>query len=208
MKQQVNLSNFEQLAWGKMEGLLPAVVQEKTSRKIMMLAYMSKLSLERTLTAGVACFYSRSRQELWTKGETSGNTLTVINITTDCDLDSLLLTVEANGPVCHRLTESCFDHRFAAWDELWVTIEERAKLSTNENVSYTRRLLSAGIHKIAQKVGEEAVETILAAKDDDDPAFLGEAADLIYHFLVLLKAKGLDPSDVGKVLMQRQKIST
>lgn len=203
MKQQISLSDVDRLAWTKGDGLLPAIVQEAETGQVLMLAYMNRASLEQTLTSGLACFFSRSRQSLWVKGETSGHRLHVLGVATDCDLDTILLTVSTNGPVCHRLTKTCFDQQFCAWDELWHTIESRAGQSSTEKQSYTQQLLSAGIHKIAQKVGEEAVETALAAKDEDTPAFLGEVADLVYHLLVLLKAKGADPAAVGAVLAQR-----
>lgn len=204
--QTVTSGELDSLAWEKGAGLLPAVVQDAATREVLMVAYMSKASLERTLAQGLVCFFSRSRQALWTKGETSGHTLAVCSVATDCDRDSLLVLAEPRGPVCHRETQSCFDADFAAWGALWRTIEARASGGEAAS-SYTRRLLDAGIHKIAQKVGEEAVETALAAKDEDREAFLGEAADLVYHLLVLLKAKGVGPGELGAVLEGRARRS-
>jgi phosphoribosyl-ATP pyrophosphohydrolase/phosphoribosyl-AMP cyclohydrolase len=202
--QTVTAGELDSLAWEKGGGLLPAVVQDAATREVLMVAYVSRASLERTFEQGLACFFSRTRQALWTKGETSGHTLAVRSVATDCDRDSLLVLAEPRGPVCHRDTQSCFDADFGAWGALWRTIEARAAGGEGAS-SYTRRLLDAGVHKVAQKVGEEAVETALAAKDEDRAAFLGEAADLVYHLLVLLKAKGVGPGEVGGVLEERAK---
>lgn len=205
MNQQVVLrQDVDSLAWEKLGGLLPAVIQDSQTQQVLMVAAMSRASLEQTLDHGLACFFSRSRQKLWVKGETSGNGLRVVRVLTDCDRDSLLVLVNPQGPTCHRQTTTCFDTSFSAWDSLWRTIEARASQPRHKD-SYTQKLLAAGVHSIAQKVGEEAVETALAAKDDNQSAFLNEAADLAYHLLVLLKAKGVSPVDVGAVLVDRHR---
>ena len=202
-QQTVMLADIDSLAWNKLGGLLPTVVQDHRSLQVLMLAYMSRASLEQSLETVLACFFSRSRDQLWTKGETSGHTLAVVRVVTDCDRDSLVLSVDPNGPTCHRHTKTCFDSSFGAWDSLWRIVEARAAEPLTPS-SYTHKLLAAGVHKIAQKVGEEAVETALAAKDSDQGAFVGEVADLVFHLLVLLKAKGVSPTDVGEVLAARQ----
>jgi phosphoribosyl-ATP pyrophosphohydrolase/phosphoribosyl-AMP cyclohydrolase len=192
------------------DGLVPAIVQDAGSREVLMLGFMNEAALEKTRGSGLVTFFSRSRQQLWTKGETSGNFLRVDEIRTDCDSDTLLITATPSGPVCHTGARTCFDgdgdsprsNRNALF-ELENVIRDRQSNPTEQ--SYTSRLFAKGINKIAQKVGEEAVELIIEAKDDDDQLFKSEAADLLYHFLVLLRAKEVDLDDVLTVLGDRKK---
>jgi len=196
--------DIDSLAWDKQDGLLPAIVQDATSLRVLMLGYMSRESLAHTLASGRVTFFSRSKQRLWTKGETSGNTLELVSLEADCDRDSLLVLARPQGPVCHNGTASCFpnapDDSVAALDA--VVAQRKAAPA---DASYTRKLFDAGIARIAQKVGEEGVETALAAVTADDQALRGEAADLVYHLLVLLQARGLDWSDVRAELARRAK---
>lgn len=196
------------LAWGKGDGLLPAVVQHARTGKVLMLAYMNQEALRQTLTTRRAVFYSRSRQRLWTKGETSGNYLSVVDVSADCDSDAILLVADPLGPTCHKGTESCFAdaartdfEQTAFLPLLEATIAHRS--AERPQGSYTARLLSEGPARIAQKVGEEGVETALAAVTRDDAGLLGEAADLVYHLLVLLKARNLRLQDLVEELRSR-----
>jgi len=190
------------LAWEKQGGLLPAIVQDADSLRVLMLGYMSRESLAATLASGKVTFFSRSKRRLWAKGETSGNTLQLVSLEADCDRDSLLVLAKPHGPTCHNGTASCFPQ--AVGDvvaELDAVIAQR-KVDTSES-SYTRKLFDAGIARIAQKVGEEGVETALAAVTADHDALRGEAADLTYHLLVLLQARGLDWNAVRAELARR-----
>jgi phosphoribosyl-ATP pyrophosphohydrolase/phosphoribosyl-AMP cyclohydrolase len=190
------------LDWDKGRGLLPAIVQDARTQRVLMLGYMSRESLAATLDTGLVTFFSRSRQRLWTKGETSGHHLQLVGIETDCDSDALLVTVEPHGPTCHLGRDSCFAGAAgSALGDLDRVIASRA--ATMPEGRYTTRLLRGGIRRIAQKVGEEGVETALAAVAEDDAALLGEAADLAYHLLVLLRARGLGFADVEQVLRER-----
>lgn len=195
---------IDALAWDKQDGLLPAVVQDAATLRVLMLGYMDRAALEATLASGFVTFFSRSRQRLWRKGETSGNTLACVSVTADCDGDSLLVIAHPAGPTCHRGTTSCFDgapeDALAALDGLVA----RRGLERPEG-SYTTRLFDAGVRAIAQKVGEEGVETALAAVAQDDAALAGEAADLLYHLLVLLRARGLSLADARSVLAARMR---
>ncbi|MGH7493767.1 MAG: bifunctional phosphoribosyl-AMP cyclohydrolase/phosphoribosyl-ATP diphosphatase HisIE [bacterium] len=193
-------------------GLIPAILQDVFTGRVLMLAYMNRESLERTLTTGHCWFYSRSRQALWEKGATSGNYQYVHEIHRDCDQDSLLIRVHGAGPACHTGAQSCFagepiDTRptstvfFGSVDELAAVIH-RCNLERPEG-SYTKRLFDAGIKKIAQKVGEEGLEVALAAVGEENARLAAESADLMYHLLVLLEARGLALEEVGKVLQQR-----
>ncbi len=182
--------DIDALAWTKQGGLLPAIVQDAATLRVLMLGYMSRDSLAATLASGWVTFYSRSRQALWTKGGTSGNRLALVSLQADCDNDSLLVQARPAGPTCHQGTPSCFAR--APSDplaELDGVLE--ARRGAPADASYTRRLFDAGIARIAQKVGEEGVETALAAVTADDAGLRGEAADLAYHLLVLLRARGL-----------------
>ena len=196
--------NIESLAWDKQNGLLPVIVQDANSLRVLMLGYVSRESLAATLASGKVTFFSRSKQRLWTKGETSGNTLELVSVEADCDRDSLLLLARPQGPTCHTGTASCFPSAPAdAIAALDAVVAQRT--TATADASYTRKLFDAGITRIAQKVGEEGVETALAAVTADDAALCGEAADLAYHLLVLLQARGLDWSAVRAELAHRAK---
>ncbi len=194
----------ETLAWDKQGGLVPAVVQDADTQRVLMLGYMDRDALETTLASGRVTFFSRSRQRLWTKGETSGHVLELVRLEADCDRDTLLVQARPRGPTCHLGTSSCFMQApAAALAELENLIETRER--ERPPGSYTTTLFEAGIARIAQKVGEEGVETALAAVTADDAALTGEAADLVYHLLVLLRARGLGFADVAKVLASRSR---
>lgn len=192
-------------------GLIPAIVQDADTRVVLMMGYMSRESIAETERTGRACFFSRSRRRLWTKGETSGHFLAVSGMSADCDRDCLLVKVRPAGPVCHTGSDTCWGERNAppaggAADFLLYLqgyLRERREASPEE--SYTARLLARGINKVAQKVGEEAVELVIEAKDENDDLFLNEAADLMYHYLVLLIAKGHGLEEVAEVLRGRHR---
>jgi phosphoribosyl-ATP pyrophosphohydrolase/phosphoribosyl-AMP cyclohydrolase len=195
------------LAWGSMDGLLPAIVQDAFDGRVLMLAWMSPESLARSLDSGLVTFWSRSRQQLWTKGDTSGNRLRLVAVHADCDRDCLLVQAQPEGPACHRGTDSCFDSDTVVTPALAFLaglerLVERRDAERPED-SYTTRLLEAGIKHIAQKVGEEGVETALAAVAGEPDELAAEAADLLYHLLVLLRAGGLRLSDVVELLQSR-----
>lgn len=187
------------------DGLVPAIIQDDLSQKVLMLGYMDAEALEKTKREGRVTFFSRSKQRLWTKGETSGNFLEVKSITADCDSDTLLIRVLPKGPVCHTGTDTCFGNSDAQGflRKLEATIADR-HANPSEN-SYTASLFAKGINKVAQKVGEEAVELVIEAKDDNRDLFLGEAADLMFHYLVLLRAKGVTLEEVEELLQERHK---
>jgi phosphoribosyl-ATP pyrophosphohydrolase/phosphoribosyl-AMP cyclohydrolase len=194
------------LAWDKMDGMLPAAAQDRRTGRLLMLGYMDREALAATLRDGFATFFSRSRQRLWQKGETSGNRLGVSAVYEDCDGDALLVLCDAVGPTCHLGTTSCFGAPTLAgpaWlAELSAIVAERAVSS--EGKSYTRQLLAEGIPKIAQKIGEEGVELALAAVSRDGEGCAEEAADLLYHLAVLMEAKSFGWNEVIAVLRQRQ----
>jgi phosphoribosyl-ATP pyrophosphohydrolase/phosphoribosyl-AMP cyclohydrolase len=195
---------MDTLAWDKQNGLLPAIVQDAATHRVLMLGYMDRAALEATLTIGKVTFYSRSRARLWMKGETSGHTLELVSVEADCDSDTLLVQATPNGPTCHRGTTSCFTDApgdFLA--ELDALIAKRH--AERPQGSYTTKLFDEGIRRIAQKIGEEGVETALAAVVQDDAALLGEAADLLYHLTVLLRARGLGLNDAVDVLRDRHR---
>lgn len=193
------------LDFKKSNGLLPCIVQDSLTHVVLMLGYMNDEALQKTLTEKKLTFYSRSKQRLWTKGETSGNFLHLVDVFQDCDNDTLLFKVKPVGPVCHTGTDSCFNQKNETQGlEFLETIIQQRKLNPKEG-SYTNQLLNSGINKVAQKVGEEAVELVIEAKDNNRDLFLGEAADLMYHYLVLLAAKGHSLSNVVSVLKQRHK---
>ena len=188
----------------KSEGLIPAIIQDADTRKVLMLGYMNEAALQKTLEEGSVTFYSRSKDRLWTKGESSGNFLEVKDISIDCDNDTLLIKVNPTGPVCHTGTDTCFteiNEGSAFLHQLESVIVDR-KNNPNDS-SYTASLFKKGINKIAQKVGEEAVELVIEAKDENKELFLGEAADLLYHYLVLLAAKDIKVDEVLKLLEKR-----
>ena len=187
--------------------LIPAIIQDADTRVVLMLGYMNAEALERTRSQNRVTFYSRSKQRLWTKGEESGNFLEVKEIKLDCDLDTLLIRVKPMGPVCHKGTDTCFGEKNEAGDflsQLELVIKGRKNSPTNS--SYTSSLFAKGINKIAQKVGEEATELVIEAKDNNDELFRNEAADLLFHYLVLLAAKGSGLKEVIEVLKKRQKV--
>ena len=195
--------DIDTLAWDKQGGLLPAIVQDASSLRVLMLGYVSRESLALTLASGRVTFFSRSRQALWTKGETSGNTLQLVSVEADCDRDSVLVLALPQGPTCHNGTASCFAQAPAdAVAALDAVVAQRQV--ADSDASYTRRLFDAGIARIAQKVGEEGVETALAGFVQDDEALLGEAADLLFHLIVLLRARGLSLDDAKRVLEARR----
>ncbi len=192
----------------KMEGLIPVVVQDSITGKVLMLGYMNEAALAQTEASGRVTFFSRSKNRLWTKGETSGNFLELISMQEDCDGDAILVKAKPLGPVCHTGADTCFDEanhssQTAFIDQLRGIIKERKE--NPSSASYTSSLFAKGINKLAQKVGEEAVELVIEAKDDNKELFLGEAADLLFHYLVLLEAKGYELDEVVEVLKQRHK---
>lgn len=188
------------------DGLIPAIVQDATTHKVLMLGYMSAESLERTREEGKVVFYSRSKKRLWMKGEESGHFLIVESIREDCDADTLLIMARPTGPVCHTGADTCFNENNVN-DNFLIALENiiiDRKLNPREK-SYTTELFTRGINRIAQKVGEEAVELVIEAKDQNEELFLNEAADLLYHYLVMLVAKGYVLEDVMDVLKMRHK---
>lgn len=201
----MNLSS-DAIDWEKSNGLVPAIVQHRTTGRVLMLGYMNAAALAAMQSSGLVTFYSRSRKCLWTKGETSGNKLEMSAIELDCDGDTLLVTATPVGPTCHREKNSCFDQDlelpgFGFIGQLESIIEDR--MANPEDKSYTAQLVNAGIHRIAQKIGEEGVEVALAATKGDDLEITSEVADLIYHVLVLLKQQGLEFADVAQALQDR-----
>jgi phosphoribosyl-AMP cyclohydrolase / phosphoribosyl-ATP pyrophosphohydrolase len=195
------------LDFEKLNGLVPAIIQDANTNKVLMLGFMNPEAYEKTVATKLVTFYSRTKNRLWTKGEESGNFLDVVEIIADCDNDTLLIKANPRGPVCHKGTDTCFEEKnsdsILFLDFLQDLICKR-KIEMPEG-SYTTKLFNKGINKIAQKVGEEAVELVIEAKDNNDDLFLNEAADLMYHLLVLLSAKNYKLSDVVKVLEKRHK---
>ncbi|SKA11019.1 bifunctional phosphoribosyl-AMP cyclohydrolase/phosphoribosyl-ATP diphosphatase HisIE [Novilysobacter spongiicola] len=192
------------LAWDAATGLLPAIVQDADTLRVLMLGYMDRQALQATREKGQVTFYSRSRQRQWTKGESSGNVLDLVGIETDCDADTLLVLARPRGPTCHLDRTSCFPDApgdFLAELDVLVADRERER----PEGSYTTRLFESGVRRIAQKVGEEGVETALAAVAQDDQALLGEAADLLFHLQVLLRARGLGLGDAVDMLRTRHR---
>jgi phosphoribosyl-ATP pyrophosphohydrolase/phosphoribosyl-AMP cyclohydrolase len=198
--------DFSKLKLGA-DGLVTAIVQDADTLQVLMVGYMDAAALAKTEQSGLVTFFSRSRQQLWTKGETSGNTLEFVSITPDCDRDALLVLARPNGPTCHEGTVSCFGDDGAQGvgflGHLARVIESRKGADPNE--SYTAKLLAGPLVKAAQKVGEEGVETALAAVAESDEAFKGEAADLLYHLLVVMAAKDVSVEDVIAVLQARHR---
>lgn len=190
----------------KHHGLVPAIIQDTFTKEVLMLGFMNREALERTQKEGKVTFFSRTKGRLWTKGETSGNFLKVVKIIPDCDEDTLLILVQPQGPVCHTGNDTCFGNKKNQGRDLSFledVILDRKK--NPQESSYTNQLLQKGINKVAQKVGEEAVELVIEAKDNDLELFKNEAADLIYHYLVLLAAKEVSFAEVIEVLRQRHK---
>lgn len=191
----------------KLNGIIPAIIQDANTDVVLMLGFMNEEALDKTRSEGQVTFFSRSKNRLWTKGEESGNFLKVIDIKEDCDLDTLLIKVEPVGPVCHTGSDTCFKETNSGKSGFLNVLQElilRRKQEMPED-SYTTSLFSKGINKIAQKVGEEAVELVIESKDENDDLFLNEAADLVYHLMVLLAAKGFSIKDVEHILAQRHK---
>ncbi len=189
------------------DGLVPAIVQDAATKTVLMLGFMNQAAVDATLASGKVTFYSRSKNRLWTKGEESGNFLNYISIKEDCDQDSLLIQAIPEGPVCHMGTDTCWGEdnntSIAFLNKLEQIIADRK--NADPSSSYVASLFAKGINKIAQKVGEEAVELVIEAKDNNEQLFLDESADLLFHYLILLQSKGYQLDDVVKVLAQRHK---
>lgn len=202
---KITKDNISELAWEKMENLLPAIVQNAVSGKMLMQGYMDKNALLHTLNTGHVTFFSRSKQRLWTKGETSGNTLNLVSMSADCDFDAILVLANPVGPTCHTGTESCWFNADTPAMTFIGDLESvlASRKEADPDSSYTAKLYQKGIKRIAQKVGEEGVETALAAAVHDKEELKNEAADLLYHLTVLLQASDMCLSDVVDVLKQR-----
>lgn len=187
--------------------LVPAIIQDHHTKTVLMLGYMNQEAYEKTLETERVTFYSRSKQRLWTKGEESGNYLNLVSIKNDCDGDTLLISAIPMGPTCHKGTDTCWgaanEAQFGFLSTLEEVISERKNNPTEK--SYVASLFKKGINKIAQKVGEEAVEVVIEAKDNDEKLFLDESADLLFHYLILLQAKGYTLQDIERVLRERHK---
>ncbi|WP_305775252.1 bifunctional phosphoribosyl-AMP cyclohydrolase/phosphoribosyl-ATP diphosphatase HisIE, partial [Flavobacterium sp. WLB] len=188
-------------------GLIPAIIQDSETKNVLMLGYMNEESLQKTIETQKVTFFSRSKQRLWTKGEESGNFLNLVSIKNDCDGDTLLIQAKPVGPTCHTGADTCWQEEnkenYGFISQLENTIKIRRENADSEK-SYVASLFEKGINKIAQKVGEEAVEVVIEAKDDNDDLFLSESADLLFHYLILLQAKGFQLNDVVDVLKKRQ----
>lgn len=195
--------NTPSIDFSKLSGLVPCIIQDAKTLVVLMLGFMNEEAYQKTLREKRVTFFSRSKERLWTKGETSGNYLELVDILLDCDNDSLLVKVNPAGPVCHTGADTCFSEPNKRWD--LQSLEEVIKDRKHNPVkgSYTTSLFESGINKIAQKVGEEAIELVIEAKDENKELFLNEGADLMYHYLVLLTAKGYAFADVLEVLKQR-----
>ncbi len=191
----------------KGNGLVPAIIQDSVSGKVLMLGYMNKEAIDKTISLGKVTFYSRSKERLWTKGENSGNFLIFDSMTVDCDHDTVLVKAKPIGPTCHTGRDTCFnetnDDKLGFINVLESIITDRKENDSDE--SYTSSLFRKGINKVAQKVGEEAIELVIEAKDNNDDLFTNEAADLLFHYLILLQAKGFKINDILSVLEARHK---
>ena len=196
--------DFSKLA----HGLIPAIIQDSETKTVLMLGYMNAEAYQKTLETQKVTFYSRSKQRLWTKGEESGNFLNLVSVKNDCDEDTLLILVKPEGPTCHTGSDNCWQESniqsYGFISKLEETIQIR-KENANSEKSYVASLFKLGINKIAQKVGEEAIEVVIEAKDNNDDLFLDESADLLFHYLILLQAKDYKFSDIVEVLKRRQK---
>ncbi len=188
------------------DGLVPAIIQDASTKNVLMLGYMNQEAYEKTLATKKVTFYSRSKQRLWTKGEESGNILKLVDIKNDCDQDALLISVNPVGPTCHTGSDTCWNEEnkpsFGFLSELEEVIRDR-KENQDNSTSYVASLFKKGINKVAQKVGEEAVEVVIEAKDDNEKLFLDESADLLFHYLILLQAKGYTLNNIVEVLKSR-----
>lgn len=196
----MNLIDFN-----KGNGLVPVIIQDASSLRVLMLGYMNSGAFEKTIKEKKVTFFSRSKNRLWTKGETSGNYLMLKSYEIDCDSDTILMKCNPVGPVCHTGAQNCFkiDNEEGFIYELEQIVN--SKIDSDDAESYTNKLYKRGINKVAQKVGEEAVELVIESKDNNDDLFLNEAADLMYHYIILLKAKGFKLADIEKVLFERNK---
>ncbi|MDT8417231.1 MAG: bifunctional phosphoribosyl-AMP cyclohydrolase/phosphoribosyl-ATP diphosphatase HisIE [Lutibacter sp.] len=190
------------------DGLIPAIIQDATTKNVLMLGYINQEAFEKTIESNQVTFFSRTKKRLWTKGEESGNFLNVVSVQNDCDQDTLLILVNPVGPTCHKGTDTCWgeknDATFGFLSELETVIKNRREAGNSEK-SYVASLFEKGINKIAQKVGEEAIEVVIEAKDSNDDLFVNEGADLLFHYLILLQAKGFTLKDIVKVLENRHK---
>ncbi|WP_375239942.1 bifunctional phosphoribosyl-AMP cyclohydrolase/phosphoribosyl-ATP diphosphatase HisIE [Aurantibacter sp.] len=190
------------------DGLVPVIIQDASTKNVLMLGYMNEEALKVTQDTKKVTFYSRTKNRLWTKGEESGNFLNLVDLKLDCDNDTLLITVNPVGPTCHKGTDTCWaeanTEKFGFISKLENTIESRVKVGDSEK-SYVASLFASGINKVAQKVGEEAVEVVIEAMDNNDDLFLSESADLLFHYLMLLQAKGFKLNDIVNVLKGREK---
>ncbi|PKP42908.1 MAG: bifunctional phosphoribosyl-AMP cyclohydrolase/phosphoribosyl-ATP diphosphatase [Bacteroidetes bacterium HGW-Bacteroidetes-13] len=190
------------------DNLVPVIIQDAHTKTVLMLGYMNEAAYQKTIETQKITFYSRSKKRLWTKGEESGNFLLLHSIKTDCDHDTLLIQAKPLGPVCHTGNDTCWAEKntpqFGFFSELEAIIKQRKENATSDK-SYVASLFEKGINKIAQKVGEEAVETIIEAKDNNDDLFLNESADLLFHYLILLQAKGFTLKDIEKILAERHR---
>lgn len=194
--------------FNKLNGLVPAIIQDVNTKEVLMLGYMNKEAYEKTMSSKLVTFFSRSKNRIWTKGEDSGNYLKLVELKADCDQDTLLIQADPVGPVCHKGTTTCWGERVASGlsflPQLEATITQRIT-SGDQSTSYTKELYEKGIAKIAQKVGEEAVEVVIEAMQNQPERFVNESADLLYHFLILLQAKGIKLQDVINTLEMRMK---
>ena len=202
------MMNIDFIKNSKNNSLVPAIVQDAKTNKVLMLGYMNEEAYQQTIDTQKVTFFSRSKNRLWTKGEESGNFLNLVSIKVDCDNDTLLVKVNPVGPTCHKGTDTCWAEvnttSYGFLSELEQIIKDRKENATGEK-SYVASLFEDGINKIAQKVGEEAIETVIEAKDDNDELFLNESADLLFHYLILLQAKGFTLNDIVEVLETRQR---
>ena len=190
------------------DGLIPAIIQDQQTGKVLMLGFMNQEAIDATLSQKKVTFFSRTKNRLWTKGEESGNFLEYISMALDCDQDTILIQAKPLGPVCHNGTDTCWgETNTASGIHFLNTLEEviAQRKNTSADSSYVASLFQKGINKIAQKVGEEAVETVIEAKDNNDDLFIGEAADLLFHYLILLQAKGFNLTDITNELKKRHK---
>ncbi len=192
----------------KGDGLVPAIIQDDRTHAVLMLGYMNREAYNKTIADQRVTFYSRSRQTLWTKGETSGHFFDLVSIQEDCDQDALLIRVRPHGPACHTGSPTCFGKEYSGGFVYRLESIIESRLADGGAESYTRKLMDKGVHKVAQKVGEEAVELVIEALRQEDEFFANEAADLLFHYLILLKAKGFTFRDIERVLEERNKIRT
>lgn len=208
MTHHKNKSKIMNINFDSNTGLVPAIIQDAETKNVLMLGYMNQESFDKTVATNKVTFYSRSKQRLWTKGEESGNFLELVSIKNDCDDDSLLVKVRPHGPTCHKGTDTCWaeenKQEYGFFSVLEEVINERVANQDTQK-SYVASLFAKGINKVAQKVGEEAVETVIEAMDNNDELFIYESSDLLFHYLMLLKAKGFNLNDIANELKGRQK---